>query len=76
MLPTSLEFRRRAHSLTEAAALSSMSVDTLRSAIRSGRLAARRWGNCVVIVDDDLREFLAGLPRVGGSSQEATERRA
>jgi excisionase family DNA binding protein len=76
MLPSSLEFRRRAHSLTEAAALSNMGVDALRSAIRSGRLTARRFGRRVFVTDDDLRQFLAGLPRVGASSQEATERRA
>jgi hypothetical protein len=38
-------------------------------AIRSGRLVARRLGPNVVITDDDLRQFLAGLPRAGGFDQ-------
>jgi hypothetical protein len=38
-------------------------------AIRSGRLVARRLGPDVVITDEDLQQWLAGLPRVGGREE-------
>jgi hypothetical protein len=41
-------------------------------AIRSGRLVARRLGPDVVITDDDLRQWLVGLPRIG-SREEAPQ---
>jgi len=38
-------------------------------AIRDGHLVARKLGRRTLITDDDLRQFLAGLPRVGGHKQ-------
>jgi hypothetical protein len=36
------------------------------TAIRDGHLVARKFGRRTLITDDDLRQFLAGLPRAGG----------
>jgi hypothetical protein len=55
--------------LTEVCALTGFGRDALSAAIRDGRLVARQWGRQRVIIDDDLREFLAGLPRVGGPEE-------
>ncbi len=41
------------------------------SAIRDGHLVARKLGRRTLITDDDLRQFLAGLPRAGGHEQVA-----
>jgi hypothetical protein len=38
-------------------------------AIRAGHLVARKFGRRTLITDDDLRQFLAGLPRAGGHEQ-------
>ena len=34
-----------------------------------GKLTARKLGRRTIITDDDLRQFLAGLPRAGGHEQ-------
>jgi hypothetical protein len=39
------------------------------TAIREGYLVARKLGRRTLITDDDLRQFLAGLPRAGGHEQ-------
>jgi hypothetical protein len=39
------------------------------TAIRDGHLVARKLGRRTLITDDDLRQFLAGLPRAGGHEQ-------
>jgi hypothetical protein len=41
------------------------------TAIRGGHLVARKLGRRTLITDDDLRQFLAGLPRAGGHEQVA-----
>jgi excisionase family DNA binding protein len=57
---------RRAHSIAETCALTGLGRDTVYTAIRDGRLVARKLGRRTLITDDDLRQFLAGLPRAGG----------
>ena len=59
----------RAHSIAEACALTGLGRDTVYTAIRDGHLVARKAGRRTLITDDDLRQFLARLPRVGGHEQ-------
>ena len=40
-----------------------------RSPAGDGHLVARKAGRRTLITDDDLRQFLAGLPRAGGHDQ-------
>jgi hypothetical protein len=40
------------------------------AAIRNGHLVARKLGRRTLVTDDDLRQFLAGLPRAGGHASE------
>jgi excisionase family DNA binding protein len=65
MLQNIRETGRRAHTIAETCALTGLGRDSIYSAIRSGRLLARKFGRRTVITDDDLRQFLAGLPRAG-----------
>jgi excisionase family DNA binding protein len=62
------ELGRRAHSIDEACALTGLGRDGIYSAIRDGHLVARKFGRRTIITDDDLRQFLAGLPRASGRS--------
>ena len=62
---------RRAHTILEACALTGLGRDTIYTAIRDGHLVARKLGRRTLITDDDLRQFLAGLPRAGGHEQVA-----
>ena len=57
------ETGRRAHSIAETCALTGLGRDTVYAAIRDGHLVARKLGRRTLITDDDLRQFLAGLPR-------------
>jgi excisionase family DNA binding protein len=59
------ELGRRAHSIEQACVLTGLGRDSIYSAIRSGKLLARKLGRRTLITDDDLRQFLAGLPRAG-----------
>jgi excisionase family DNA binding protein len=70
-MTTTTEIGRRAHSIAETCALTGLGRDTVYSAIRDGRLVARKLGRRTIIIDDDLRQFLAGLPRAGGHEQVA-----
>lgn len=56
---------RRAHSITQTCSLTGLGRDTIYAAIRSGKLTARKVGRRTLVTDDDLRQFLAGLPRAG-----------
>jgi excisionase family DNA binding protein len=58
------EILRRAHSIAETCALTGIGRDAVYAAIRDGRLVARKLGRRTVITDDDLRQFLNGLPRL------------
>jgi excisionase family DNA binding protein len=60
------ETGRRAHTIAETCALTGLGRDSIYSAIRSGKLLARKLGRRTLITDDDLRQFLAGLPCAGG----------
>jgi excisionase family DNA binding protein len=60
---------RAAHSIAETCALTGLGRDSIYSAIRSGKLLARKLGRRTLITDDDLRQFLAGLPPAGGHEQ-------
>jgi excisionase family DNA binding protein len=57
---------RAAHSIAETCALTGLGRDTVYRAISTGQLVARKVGRRTVVVDDDLRRFLARLPRAGG----------
>ena len=61
---------RRAHSIAETCALTGLGRDTVYSAIRGGHLVARKLGRRTLITDDDLRQFLAGLPRSAPESRQ------
>ena len=63
------ETGRRAHSIAETCALTGLGRDAVYTAIRDGHLVARKLGRRTLITDDDLRQFLAGLPRAGGHEQ-------
>jgi excisionase family DNA binding protein len=67
---------RRAYSIAETCALTGLGRDTVYTAIRDGRLAARKLGRRTLITDDDLRQFLAGLPRACRSQAGERGRRA
>jgi excisionase family DNA binding protein len=71
MFQSTIETGCRAHSIAETCAITGLGRDTVYSAIRDGRLVARKLGRRTIITDDDLRQFLAGLPRAGGR-EEAT----
>jgi excisionase family DNA binding protein len=60
---------RVAHSIAEVCAATGLGRDGVYDAIRDGRLVARKLGRRTVIVDDDLRRFLDGLPRALGHEQ-------
>jgi excisionase family DNA binding protein len=63
------EPRRRAHSIEQVCALTSLGREAVYTAVRDGRLVARKVGRRTIVTDDDLRQFLAGLPRAGGHEQ-------
>jgi len=63
------EIDRVAHSIAETCVLTGLGRDAVYNAIRNGSLVARKLGRRTIITDDDLRQFLAGLPRAGGHEQ-------
>ena len=73
LLQNTTESGRRAHTIAETCALTGLGRDTVYAAIRSGRLLARKIGRRTLVTDDDLRQFLAGLPRAGGFDQVMSE---
>jgi excisionase family DNA binding protein len=56
---------RAAHSIAETCVLTGLGRDSIYSAIRAGRLIARKHGRRTLITDADLCRFLHGLPRAG-----------
>jgi excisionase family DNA binding protein len=66
MPQNAIETSPRAHSIAETCALTGLGRDAVYRAIRAGYLVARKFGRRTLITDDDLRQFLAGLPRAGG----------
>jgi excisionase family DNA binding protein len=61
------EFRREGLSVAEACAIAGIGRTKLYEAIGEGSLVARKFGKRRLILRDDLRAFLAGLPIVVGS---------
>jgi excisionase family DNA binding protein len=60
---------RFAYSINEVCAATNLGRDSVYRAISTGQLLARKLGRRTLITDDDLRQFLAGLPRAGGHEQ-------
>ena len=48
-----------------------MAANAVYRAISAGQLVARKLGRRTLVTDDDLRQFLAELPRAGGHEQVA-----
>jgi excisionase family DNA binding protein len=69
MPQNTIETGRRAHSIEEICVLTGLGRDAVYTAIRDGRLVARKSGRRTIVIEDDLRQFLAGLPRAGGHEQ-------
>jgi excisionase family DNA binding protein len=51
-----------AYSIAAAAAKADICRDTIYTAIRQGRLRAKKCGRRTLIMENDLHEFLAELP--------------
>jgi excisionase family DNA binding protein len=66
---------RFAYSINEVCATTNLGRDAVYRAISAGQLLARKIGRRTIITDDDLRQFLAGLPRAGGHEQVAVQAR-
>ena len=60
---------RFAYSINEVCATTNLGRDAVYRAISAGQLVARKLGRRTLVTDDDLRQFLAGLPRAGGFDQ-------
>jgi excisionase family DNA binding protein len=54
--------RRRAYSVNNAAEAIGTGRDGVYSAIRNGKLRARKFGRRTLILDEDLTAFLRNLP--------------
>jgi Helix-turn-helix domain len=67
-MPNIIATGRRAHSIEQTCAITSLGRDALYREIRLGRLVARKIGRRTIITDDDLRQWLAGLPRAAGAA--------
>jgi excisionase family DNA binding protein len=57
-----LQSKRLALSVAEAAVEAGVGRDQIYAAIRDGRLEARKWGRRTVITYAALQRFLGGLP--------------
>ena len=60
--------QKLAHTIPQAVQASGLSRSMLYLAIGRGELEARKCGARTVILDDDLRLFLARLPRLASTS--------
>jgi excisionase family DNA binding protein len=54
-----------AHSVDSACEAADVGRTSIYEAIRAGELKARKLGRRTIILDDDLREWLASLPSFG-----------
>lgn len=54
-----------AHTIEQTGKISTLGRTTIYAAIKSGELKARKAGRRTVILDDDLRAWLASLPTSG-----------
>jgi excisionase family DNA binding protein len=71
MLHTNPRIDRFLYTITEVCALTGLGRHVIDQAIYDGHLVARRISKQRVIVDADLRQWLAGLPRASGHEQVA-----
>jgi excisionase family DNA binding protein len=60
--PTTLGAPPLAHSVEEAATRANCGRTTIYAAIKSGALKARKIGRRTIILNEDLRAWLASLP--------------
>jgi excisionase family DNA binding protein len=63
------EFQREGLSIVEACAVAGIGRTKLYQAIAEGSLRARKYGKRRIILRDDLRQFLAGLPVVASQGR-------
>ena len=54
---------REALSIAEACVMAGIGRTKIYEAIASGKLTARKWGKRTLILREELRQFLASLPR-------------
>jgi hypothetical protein len=59
-----------AYSVTSAAAIAGVGRTFLYAEIRVGRLVARKAGRRTVVLDSDLRNWLASLPTVPSANDD------
>jgi excisionase family DNA binding protein len=65
------QIERLARSLAEISALTGLSVPFLRNEVRSERLPVRRFGRRVLVLEEDLRDYLTrGSQDEDGSDEE------
>jgi excisionase family DNA binding protein len=55
---------RAAYSIPQICALTGLGRDSIYTAIRNGRLVARKYGKRTLITDGDLLAFLNSLPTI------------
>jgi excisionase family DNA binding protein len=55
-----------AHAIADVVSKAPISRTSVYIAIKEGRLKARKLGRRTLILDEDLRSWLASLPTVGG----------
>lgn len=68
--PSARQPEKLAHSTSDAQRLASCGKTTLFKALASGELKYRKLGKKTLILDADLRAWIAGLP-IGASRQSA-----
>ena len=56
---------RAAYSIVEVCARTGLGRDTIYSAIRSGKLTARKVGRRTIVTESDLHRYLETLPKKG-----------
>jgi excisionase family DNA binding protein len=66
-MPDPTRNRPAAHTIVEAAREAKIGRTLLYEAIKSGNLKARKVGRRTIIIDDDLRNWLASLPVAGAA---------
>ncbi|MDX1124796.1 helix-turn-helix domain-containing protein [Sinorhizobium medicae] len=59
--------------IEEAVDISGVGRTSLYAAIKEGRLKARKSGRRTIILIDDLKKFLGGLPEKENASENSTE---
>lgn len=57
-----------AHSIEDVCRKTSLGRTGVYEEIKAGRLKARKAGRRTVVLDSDLREWLASLPQIGGAA--------